>query len=954
MLPRITLARLAQSFSLTLPQQQALHQSAALEQPPPGAWPLLQRILVLLAASLSGFGLLMAIAANWDDWSRSTHFVLLGLAVLLTALASWALSGRRALLATALGVLALASVGGLLAFFGQTYQTGADTWQLFALWAALTLPLCLGLRHPLLWIVWLVVAHLAITLWAHERIQGGFWLQDRPVLLTQLLAMGLGGLWWLALQPAWQAWTGSSRLGARVALLLLVLLATGLALSGARMEQPLTTLYSLLPAVLLLLLLGLWYGRPAHHDLMNLSAVALGLLVLAMAQVSSILLQDFLSLFSIGLVGLLLLGLTVAGLMRLHTQRQGMSRSEPAGQASAPMHRLADLLAGSQADGLARALRHGVTQGWWPSAEQALAAIRPDAAGQRPASLIVLSALGGWLAVLPMALAFFVSGSSPEAGAVLGFLMVALALAGLRAGGRSLFLEQCCYAFLLTGMLAASVFTALSLERVGLDTREFVAGLSVLTLLMLLSTWLLRQTWLVLLMGAGLCVTLPWLIVQLTGTDSFLFIGQEAPAWALAWLNPLVALVFPAGIWWLQRQGLSLPWKRLEKAESWLAGWMLAVLGQHMLEAGNTFLLTGLLGGGPGMVMGLPGSGPGWNFWSWWLPLMSLLFALLGSTALWRAWPEWRQPPMVALAALLLLASALLPSLGVPLCYLALCCATGRWRLAAAAVAAVLWVIGAFYYQIHFSLLEKAGMLLLTGLLLAALATWMRVRQQRRTAAEPAVPATAPRLPMPQLRHLIPLTALATAAVVLPGIQSNEALIRDGERILVRLAPVDPRSLVQGDYMALAFAIDPMLPLGERSLAEPEPAPDTLPSPDATASAPDAPGSLDQPEPDNQDWKPEPPARHAVFQLDARGVATIVRLEHDDSKPPLQANERRMALRHQHGMPVLVTNAWYFREGEAQAWEAARYGEFRLRDDGRALLVGMADEQLRPIRPARP
>ena len=372
MLPRITLARLAQSFSLTLPQQQALHQSAALEQPPPGAWPLLQRILVLLAASLSGFGLLMAIAANWDDWSRSTHFVLLGLAVLLTALASWALSGRRALPATALGVLALASVGGLLAFFGQTYQTGADTWQLFALWAALTLPLCLGLRHPLLWIVWLVVAHLAITLWAHERIQGGFWLQDRPVLLTQLLAMGLGGLWWLALQPAWQAWTGSSRLGARVALLLLVLLATGLALSGARMEQPLTTLYSLLPAVLLLLLLGLWYGRPAHHDLMNLSAVALGLLVLAMAQVSSILLQDFLSLFSIGLVGLLLLGLTVAGLMRLHTQRQGMSRSEPAGQASAPMHRLADLLAGSQADGLARALRHGVTQGWWPSAEQAL------------------------------------------------------------------------------------------------------------------------------------------------------------------------------------------------------------------------------------------------------------------------------------------------------------------------------------------------------------------------------------------------------------------------------------------------------------------------------------------------------------------------------------------------------------------------------------------------------
>ena len=104
-------------------------------------------------------------------------------------------------------------------------------------------------------------------------------------------------------------------------------------------------------------------------------------------------------------------------------------------------------------------------------------------------------------------------------------------------------------------------------------------------------------------------------------------------------------------------------------------------------------------------------------------------------------------------------------------------------------------------------------------------------------------------------------------------------------------------------------------------------------------------------------WTPsaaQPPARHAVFQLDGRGVATIVRLERDDSRPPLKADERRMRLREQHGQPLLVTDAWYFREGEAKAWETARYGEFRLRNDGRALLVGMADEQLQPIRPARP
>ena len=40
---------------------------------------------------------------------------------------------------------------------------------------------------------------------------------------------------------------------------------------------------------------------------------------------------------------------------------------------------------------------------------------------------------------------------------------------------------------------------------------------------------------------------------------------------------------------------------------------------------------------------------------------------------------------------------------------------------------------------------------------------------------------------------------------------------------------------------------------------------------------------------------------------------------------------------------VVVTDAWYFKEGEAERWEAARFGEFRVLPDGRALLVGMAD-----------
>jgi hypothetical protein len=47
---------------------------------------------------------------------------------------------------TPLSLLALLNIGGLFAYFGQTYQTGADPWQLFSLWAALSLPLCLSVR----------------------------------------------------------------------------------------------------------------------------------------------------------------------------------------------------------------------------------------------------------------------------------------------------------------------------------------------------------------------------------------------------------------------------------------------------------------------------------------------------------------------------------------------------------------------------------------------------------------------------------------------------------------------------------------------------------------------------------------------------------------------------------------------------------------------------------------
>ena len=56
-------------------------------------------------------------------------------------------------------------------------------------------------------------------------------------------------------------------------------------------------------------------------------------------------------------------------------------------------------------------------------------------------------------------------------------------------------------------------------------------------------------------------------------------------------------------------------------------------------------------------------------------------------------------------------------------------------------------------------------------------------------------------------KWLILLCAVLILAVVNFGIWQNEKLIKNGEIVLLELAPLDPRSLMQGDYMALHFAM---------------------------------------------------------------------------------------------------------------------------------------------------
>ena len=160
------------------------------------------------------------------------------------------------------------------------------------------------------------------------------------------------------------------------------------------------------------------------------------------------------------------------------------------------------------------------------------------------------------------------------------------------------------------------------------------------------------------------------------------------------------------------------------------------------------------------------------------------------------------------------------------------------------------------------------------------------------------------------MRRLIALLAgLAILAVVNYAVYQREQLLTAGRVVLLELAPVDPRSLMQGDYMALRFQV---------------------------AREAFGAGKSDGVSADGR----------LVLRLDPRGVAGFVRF---DDGAPLAADEVRMRYRVRAGNPKFATNAFFFEEGAADRYTAARYGEFRVDAGGESILTGLRDKDLKAL-----
>ena len=162
-------------------------------------------------------------------------------------------------------------------------------------------------------------------------------------------------------------------------------------------------------------------------------------------------------------------------------------------------------------------------------------------------------------------------------------------------------------------------------------------------------------------------------------------------------------------------------------------------------------------------------------------------------------------------------------------------------------------------------------------------------------------------------RLLTLLGTLLVLGAVNVAIYGKERIKTGGEVVYLKLAPVDPRSLMQGDYMALRFAVVQEL---EKSLDHGE------------SSAAQSPR--------------EGEVRWASVALAADHVATL-----SDATP---AATLKLRYRIRGGHVWLGTNAFFFQEGDAQRFSGARYGEFRVdRTSGEAVLVGLRDEALKAL-----
>ena len=225
--------------------------------------------------------------------------------------------------------------------------------------------------------------------------------------------------------------------------------------------------------------------------------------------------------------------------------------------------------------------------------------------------------------------------------------------------------------------------------------------------------------------------------------------------------------------------------------------------------------------------------------------------------------------------------------------------------------------LGIYYYSLIIPLLYKALLLLLFALIFSCVAIYL-LRKYK--------PQTQSAVGFANVSKVKPLVALAVVLLILIPlnykVQQFEDVLATGKPVVLKIAPVDPRSLMQGDYMALSYAIlnDIRANLNE--------------SEDGVILAKE---------------KKHPNKVYALIHQDEQGVATLCRVE--DSLPndfkDCVANVY-LPVNNFKWLPELPSQEYFFAEGKGQHYAQAEYAEYRFKD-GILLLARLLDKDLKAL-----
>jgi uncharacterized membrane-anchored protein len=140
------------------------------------------------------------------------------------------------------------------------------------------------------------------------------------------------------------------------------------------------------------------------------------------------------------------------------------------------------------------------------------------------------------------------------------------------------------------------------------------------------------------------------------------------------------------------------------------------------------------------------------------------------------------------------------------------------------------------------------------------------------------------------------------------SVKSKETILKEGEFVLLALAPIDPRSLMQGDYMDLRYAMTDTIAMNKASKRG-----------------------------------------FCIVRLYEDHTAQFVRLQ--ENRTPLNNGEILIEYTSSNRGFNIGSPSYFFQEGMAEKYDSAFFGGLKIDTEGNSVLIGLYNRDKKLINP---